>query len=1402
MLQWNTNKGLARGKKIDGVLFAQLLIEHSVHIALLQELSAHFQPPAGFTLYTHDTHNPHTGILIQDTLTHTLDAQLTFSSAPLPDGNINFRAQGLTVHPPNSAVPLRLCSFYRRPTKQDPEAAEETTRHWLDQAMADCGGTEAILAGDLNGKHSKWSPAGQSDRMGKTVATMIDHHPHIQVANIPGTATRGPSLGSNQSHPPTGIDITLASLTRHQIVEWKVLPQEDISDHFPILIKIQCPPSNSHTKSEQSFFSKPAWKDEAPSMFRDMMESRAEQLEQLVDEAASLDEAVDILTGAIVQAAREFGVIRTRSLGREPKSPSNRFWSETCAKLQTDKRYIERQLVKARKRNAAPAAIKKLQELREDRRRDIKRELTALQRDSWQGWTSQLRVGAPSEEVWGQLHAVSQARLKREHLRPPSNIHLQVDGHYILAPKDRADKIAEFFSNIHSPRVPSSAEAKVNVEAVNHHIASNHLGKPPPTSVRLLTLIEIMELTPDLPPSEGTAEALSTPFTMLEMESSLKTCKPFSSPGEDLLGYALLQSLPERIMFLWWRIINSSWLQGYVPPAWKRANIIPLPKVDTPKSPGDYRPISLLSCTGKWVEKMINKRLSRLAEGQTYFAKSQFGFRAGYSADLQSARVVHHAHQAWSRGNGLLVLFLDIQKAFDTVWHNGLIFKLHTQLGIRGSALQWLSHFLHGRSARVQVEGVLSDPFELACGVPQGSALSPFLFNVYINDFPKSIPKGIIPFQFADDTGLGKEFPLTPRAAELGKPHFQKAIDKAVGWFQVWLMGLNTKKTEVRFLSPPGFDNVRKVLTFTMDKDRVSALANLDDKTGLVKGSRYLGVHVDNHLTMTHHMAIITKRFAMRVSILKCLAGTKWGGDILVLRRLYTMWARPVIEYAAPLLMLATPEDRGKLDQLQAEAMRTILGTNHMVSVRALEIESGIPPLGLRRIILCGNLGRRILSNEASPAFAEWRQFKSTRNDLGYPVTPRGTMSLGARPKLFDILHKVLELATVHPKRTRFQNTDDWAKWDPKVLQPGPSWKYLPMSAEDSNKPKARIPDIVGAHAQAVGPHGTLFFTDGWTTGTGLARASGSAAMSYSSDNLNKALHSMSQRGEGSNHPRSAKLEGILLALTNVRATGLASDRPPCLAIMTNSIYCIKAIMRHNGKTKRDWWVLTKIQESITAIISKGGKIWIASIHHDLVSHQLKQVSELAKKASLLPPHQTHTISHNQEAKHRLEEASNNLWQRWWDNHTKSGQKYKALQPLVVCPPLPHHNNKGLVFDREAQVLISRIRLGNCSHNRHLCLLGLIASAECDQCQARDSAEHRIVHCPGYTLHRATLESTLEKWDSKLTPQGLPQDTGRQDTNVMAYVALVKFLKDTTLNNLFIWRPGSPTPIPAAFPSN
>jgi hypothetical protein len=96
--------------------------------------------------------------------------------------------------------------------------------------------------------------------------------------------------------------------------------------------------------------------------------------------------------------------------------------------------------------------------------------------------------------------------------------------------------------------------------------------------------------------------------------------------------------------------------------------------------------------------------------------------------------------------NTTAVVFLDIEKAFDTTWHNGLLYKLSASL------IKLISSFLSNRKLSVSVEGEMSTPRIMKAGVPQGSALSPTLFNMYINDTPQTI--GVHLALFADDTCL------------------------------------------------------------------------------------------------------------------------------------------------------------------------------------------------------------------------------------------------------------------------------------------------------------------------------------------------------------------------------------------------------------------------------------------------------------------------------------------------------------------------------------------------------------------------------------------------------------------------------------------------------------------------
>ena len=167
----------------------------------------------------------------------------------------------------------------------------------------------------------------------------------------------------------------------------------------------------------------------------------------------------------------------------------------------------------------------------------------------------------------------------------------------------------------------------------------------------------------------------------------------------------------------------------------------------------NYRPISLLPICGKIFEKIVFNTLYSYLNENNLLTKNQSGFRPGDSTINQLLFLVNDIHEAFDNPKCLEVraVFLDISKAFDKVWHEGLIFKLR-QNGISGKLLTFFESYLNNRKQRVILNGFYSDFSSIESGVPQGSVLGPLLFLVYINDLEKSI-KSNVRF-FADDTML------------------------------------------------------------------------------------------------------------------------------------------------------------------------------------------------------------------------------------------------------------------------------------------------------------------------------------------------------------------------------------------------------------------------------------------------------------------------------------------------------------------------------------------------------------------------------------------------------------------------------------------------------------------------
>ena len=151
--------------------------------------------------------------------------------------------------------------------------------------------------------------------------------------------------------------------------------------------------------------------------------------------------------------------------------------------------------------------------------------------------------------------------------------------------------------------------------------------------------------------------------------------------------------------------------------------------------------------------------------------------------------------ESFNQGEHVIAAFLDVEKAFDNVWHNGLRYKIY-QLDLPTKLCRWLSDFLVGRVIQVKIESFLSPKVYSKAGVPQGSNLSPLLFLFYVNDMPNPSHHQTDKSQFADDAGQW----AVSKNIDLAVEYLQRDLDKLARWCAKWRIKLNSEKTSHNIL--------------------------------------------------------------------------------------------------------------------------------------------------------------------------------------------------------------------------------------------------------------------------------------------------------------------------------------------------------------------------------------------------------------------------------------------------------------------------------------------------------------------------------------------------------------------------------------------------------------------------
>lgn len=426
------------------------------------------------------------------------------------------------------------------------------------------------------------------------------------------------------------------------------------------------------------------------------------------------------------------------------------------------------------------------------------------------------------------------------------------------------------------------------------------------------------------------------PITTQEIEHAIHKTRN-TAAGPDSIHNILFKNYPPTALNYLANLFTASLYIGALPARWKLAHILMFPKPNKDATDANnYRPISLTQTICKLMERIINNRLHHFIEDNDIIPDTQAGFRKGIEIPDQILKILTPIESGFERHMTSTVVTIDTTRAFDSIWHDGLRYKLHN-IGLPPPLTRWLSDFIRNRTAHIKINSSLSQPFQIEGGVPQGTVLSPILFNIYVSDIPIPPREGVHIGQFADDIIIT----ATAHDIRYTNSHVNETLRNLNVWLDMWRMRINPAKSQTMILKKRRYP--KKLMR---DRYAIRCKNSIIPYTNHIT---YLGITISNKLKLHRHVINIKSRITNAIKLLYNVAGNqaKPGCRPHTTALIYKSIIRPSLLHASQLFSRVSNSQLSQLESLERRLLRKTFQLPRNTQNRTVYTISNIKPITL-----------------------------------------------------------------------------------------------------------------------------------------------------------------------------------------------------------------------------------------------------------------------------------------------------------------------------------------------------------------------------------------------------------------------------------------------------------------------